>query len=118
MRVVIDGAVDWWQVDIMVRPPFGTGDLNQALVERLRASLPDLDDVPPVVRDPEPTYSFDMSPPEGDLGVAVWVRASSPGRAVDAAWSAVGSELRALTPDHAPQLWDVRLVPASAVMTS
>ena len=116
MHVVDAGSGEWWQVDVVLRPPPDSGDLHDRLLELVRAASQDVDEVPSVVRDPEQTYSFDMSPPEGDLGVAVWVRAPEVGSAVQGAWRLVASCVRGLDPHHEPQLWDLRIVPVTAVL--
>jgi hypothetical protein len=118
VHVIDVGAGDWWQVDVVLRPRAAAGDLNDRLIDLLRAALPDVGGVPPVVQDPQPTYSFDMSPPEGDLGVAVWVRAAGVGSAVEAGWRVVSACVQELLPGREPQLWDLRVVPASAVMAA
>ncbi len=116
MHVLDVGSGDWWQVDVVLRPPPDAGDLSERLPEFVSAALPDLDDVPPAAHDPEPASSFDVPPPEGDLGVALWVRAPGLLAAVDRAWSLVASRLRELDPHHEPQLWDLRVVPLAAVL--
>ena len=110
------GSGDWWNVEVVLRPPPGSGDLQQRLLELVCAASSDVDDVPSVVRDPEQTGSFDMSPPEGNLGVSLWVRTPDLGTAVHRAWALVASCLRDLDPHHEPELWDLRVVPLTAVL--
>ncbi len=111
-----EGSGGWWKVDVILRPPEGSGDLHNRLPEIVRAALPDVHDVPSVIREPEQAYSFDMSPPEGNLGVAVWVRAPDVGSAVEAAWKLVASCMRELHSEHPPELWDLRVMPMTAVL--
>jgi hypothetical protein len=116
VHVLDAGSGDWWQVDVVLRPPPDAGDLSVRLAEFVSAALPDLDDVPPAAHDPEPASSFDVPPPEGDLGVALWVRAPDLVAAVGRAWSLVAARLGELEPNHEPQLWDLRVVPLTAVL--
>jgi hypothetical protein len=56
-----------------------------------------------------------MDAPDGTLGASMWVRATTPGAAVDAGVAAVDAALRALCGRGLP-LWDVRALPATAVL--
>ena len=116
MHVLDTGSGEWWHVDVILRPPPDTGDLSTRLPELVSDALPDVDGVPSVVHDPEPAFSFDGPPPEGNLGVALWVRAPGLGAAVDGAWNVVASRMRELDPRQEPQLWDLRVVPLMAVL--
>jgi hypothetical protein len=116
VHVLDTGSGDWWQVDVILRPPPDAGDLSARLPELVSAALPDVEDVPSVAHDPEPAFSFDIPPPEGNLGVALWVRAAGLGAAVDGAWNLVASRMRELGPRQEPQLWDLRVVPLTAVL--
>jgi hypothetical protein len=63
---------------------------------------------------PTSTFSFDMSPPDGSIGIQSWVFAETAGEAADAVVRTVVEAARAITGlDH--PLWDVRIVPGSAV---
>jgi len=116
VHVLDDGGGQWWQVDVVLRPPTGAPDVNAALLDLVRAASCDTDDVPPKVRDVHITYSYDMNPPEGNLGVGIWVRAVDVGRAVNAAWSMVAACAAELLDPREPELWDLRALPLSAVL--
>jgi hypothetical protein len=67
--------------------------------------------------DPEarPTGSYDMPPPDGSIGVSCWVTAATAGDAAETALRAVSDAATQVTGASHP-LWDLRLLPASAVM--
>jgi hypothetical protein len=104
---------DWFHVAVVARR---VGALTtERLVEAVGGQLPDRPDLPSGVTGPEPAWSFDGPPPEGEAGAAVWVRGESIGAAVDAATTIVLAQAERLA--GAPVgLWDVRAVPLSAVL--
>jgi hypothetical protein len=113
MRVIHDAAGEWFRVDVVVRgEDAGSGD---SLADAVRAQLADEADVPPGVGEPEPTFSFDGPPPEGQAGVGVWVRQPTIGAAVDAAVGLVVSTAGQLA-GRPVEVWDVRVIPLSAVL--
>src|SRR5207237_545784 len=65
-------------------------------------------------RPPRSTGGFDVSPPAGEIGVSLWVRADSAGDAVDKALRIVKSAATTVTGKYHP-LWDMRIVPGTAI---
>lgn len=100
-----------WCVDVVLRA-LDHDDVLTALVAKVAEAVGN--DVPdhPV----RPTSSYDMPPPDGSLGVSCWMRAPSVGQAADAGVRLVVDAAHDLTGEDHP-LWDVRLLPASAVLT-
>jgi hypothetical protein len=109
------GEGEWFLIDVVLRPsdPVDDDD-DRRLVAAVAAVLEPV--VGPVHgRDPEIEGSYDITPPEGDLGVGLWVRASSAGAAVDAA-TALVLQCAAEVGLEAASLWDLRVVPEDAVL--
>jgi hypothetical protein len=46
VHVVDEGAGERWAVDIVIRPPADSGDLNERMIEFVRAASPDLTVLP------------------------------------------------------------------------
>jgi hypothetical protein len=114
IKALDTGAGGWFHVDVVLRPTAPSDDDG-----RLAAAVSGaLDTVagPERGRDPVHEYSYDVAPPEGELGVGLWVRAVGIGAAVDAAIELV---LRcAADLGHAgASLWDVRALPEEAVLS-
>jgi hypothetical protein len=107
------GPGGWFGVDVVLRPS-GPVDDGELLVAAVAGALEDVAG-PEHGRDPAFTYSFDMSPPEGEAGVTVWVRAPSIGAAVDAA-AALVLRCAAEAGIEGASLWDLRVVPEEAVL--
>ena len=109
----LGGEGEWFHVDVVLRPSVPVEDGDEALAAAVAAALEPVPG-PAHARDPELTYSFDVSPPEGDVGVSVWVRAGSVGAAVDAA-TALVLRCAAEVGLEGASLWDLRVVPHPAV---
>jgi hypothetical protein len=113
IRALDRGEGEWFHVDVVLRPSGRVDDDGRAFVAAVSRALEPMPG-PEHGRDPEHTYSFDVSPPEGDVGVSVWVRAASAGAAVDAATALVLRCAAEVGLDGA-SLWDLRVVPHAAV---
>jgi hypothetical protein len=107
-----------WRVDVVLRRAGATDAQADEVVSRLATDLsrrPASDDET-IFRDVESTNSYDMPPPEGSVGVSLWVRADTVGVAVQVGFNAVQAATQEVT-GHALPLWDLRVVPRSAMMT-
>lgn len=118
MRAFGSGS-DLFRVDVVLRP-IGVdravqARLTAALAARLPADDPTLEPWASLA-DVDEAYSYDMEPPEGTAGLGMWVRADEPGAAVTTAWAeaSAASEVAAGRP---LPLWDLRLVPRTAMLT-
>lgn len=100
---------DTWIVDVVLRA-HGRGEDEEAVVAAVADSLGDRAD-----DSPRPTSSYDVPPPDGSIGVSCQLQAGSAGEAVDEAVRLVSAAATAVT-GHAHALWDVRVLPASAVV--
>jgi hypothetical protein len=106
---MVDPATDdQWRVDVVLRANGHKGREHEVVAAVARA-LPDAG------KPPEATYSFDMHPPDGSIGVACWVSAASAGRAMDFAVDLVRGVAKEVTGEELP-VWDLRAVPLSAVL--
>jgi hypothetical protein len=107
-----------WRVDVVLRRSTQSDSETSAVVDMLTAWLDD----PTVATDeeitgaPRATYSFDLNPPEGSIGVSCWVRADNVGQATRVGHDAVVAAAQEVTGQLLP-LWDLRVVPRSAMMT-
>jgi hypothetical protein len=113
IRALDRGEGEWFHVDVVLRPSVPVDDGDEALAAAVAAALEPVPG-PAHGRDPAHTYSFDVSPPEGEAGVSVWVRAASVGAAVDAA-TALVLRCAAEVGLEGASLWDLRVVPHAAV---
>lgn len=107
-----------WRVDVVLRRSSPTDDEVSRVVAMVAS---DLDDPRPshqeeIFGGPAATSSFDLNPPEGSIGVSVWVRADSAGDAANLAHEAVAAAALAVTGLRLP-LWDLRVVPRQAIMS-
>jgi hypothetical protein len=98
-----------WVVDVVLRA-LGRDDAQERVLGEVARVLPSFG----ADRAPSATYSFDMSPPDGSIGVSCWVRANSAGQAADEVVRIVNEAATAVTGQRHP-LWDLRLVPGTAV---
>jgi hypothetical protein len=105
-----------WRVDVVLRLGAAPSDASTKVLSLLAAwqgDLPTLADenVHPSLRE---TGSYDLPAPGGEVGVSCWVRADSVG---DAAQLAFGVLSRAYTEVSGlpADLWDLRLLPRSAI---
>lgn len=103
-----------WKVDVVVHAR-GIAEAQEPLITAVEALLPPEDvDVDVVTRDVETTYSYDMPPPDGSLGISCWVRASTVGEAADIAFTVVSGAATSVTGLVHP-LWDLRIIPRAAI---
>lgn len=103
-----------WKVDVVLRAQ-QQAEAEGRLVDAVAAILPPEEaDTGAVSRDVETTYSYDMPPPDGSLGVSCWVRASTVGEAADTACKVVSDAATSVTALVHP-LWDLRAVPRDAI---
>ena len=100
-----------WCVDVVLRA-LGRERDEDRVVALVAEEIGDVDPAHRV----RPTGSYDMPPPDGSIGVSCWIPASSAGEAADTALRIVSAAARAVTGQDHP-LWDLRLLPASAVIT-
>ena len=107
-----------WRVDVVLRRAAPTDDVSAAVVAAVTARLdgPDATLDEQVLSAPRDTYSFDMPPPEGSIGVSCWVRADDVGQAASVGHAAVAAAAQDVTGLSLP-LWDLRVVPREAMMT-
>ena len=107
-----------WRVDVVLCREGVTEDVEALVLEVIESALsgtPDNADeeiFTPVAS----TYSFDMEPPGGSVGVSCWVRADTAGEATQVGFDAVRDAVREVTGRALP-LWDLRLVPRTAMVT-
>ena len=102
----------------MLRRAGATDEQADEVVGRLAKDLstvPRSDDEA-IFRDIESTASYDIPPPEGSVGVSLWVRADSVGAAVQVGFDAVQTAAAEIIGKTLP-LWDLRVVPRSAMST-
>jgi hypothetical protein len=107
-----------WRVDVVLRRAGATDEQADEVVGRLAEGLstvPRSDDEA-IFRDIESTASYDIPPPEGSVGVSLWVRADSVGAAVQVGFDAVQTAAAEIIGKTLP-LWDLRVVPRSAMST-
>jgi hypothetical protein len=107
-----------WRVDVVLRRAGATDGHAVEVVKRLTTALsagPASDDEA-IFRDVEVASSYDMPPPEGSLGASLWVRADAVGAAVQVGFDAVLAVAKEVT-GQTLALWDLRVVPRSAMMT-
>jgi|GEM_PF-3135090 len=107
-----------WRVDVVLRRAGATDRQAVEVVTRLATDLSTglMSDDETIVGDVEAAASYDMPPPEGSLGVSFWVRADTVGAAVQVGFDAVLAAAKQVTGQTLP-LWDLRVVPRSAMMT-
>jgi len=105
-----------WRVDVVLRLGAAASDTQARVLGRLTTWLTDLptqadEEVHPALAG---TYSYDLSAPEGEVGVSCWVRADSLGQAAQLGFDTVA---RAFAEEvgRPPELWDLRLIPRSAI---
>jgi hypothetical protein len=98
-----------WRVEVVLRGPETRH--QPLLIERLRtqaAGTPDRHS------DIEEAHSYDMDPPEGSIGAAVWVYAEGVGEAADTGMSIVREAASYVAEGELP-LWDLRVIPRDAI---
>ena len=94
-----------WRVEVVLRG--GDDAVQAAALERLRTAAAG---VPERHHDVRETSSYDMDPPEGSVGAAIWVHAATVGRAADEGLRVVTAAV-----DAPLELWDVRVIPRAAI---
>jgi hypothetical protein len=100
-----------WVVDVVLRA-LGEDDVEARVVAEVAGRLPPPDGRPP----PRSTGSFEMPPPDGSIGVSCWTSANAAGEAVDGVLATVTAAAASVTGKQHP-LWDIRVLPANAVLT-
>jgi hypothetical protein len=105
-----------WRVDVVLRLSGAPTDAETqilALLGSWQEGLPSSNDdrVHPSLQG---TYSFDIAPPDGQIGVSCWVRADGVGEAAQLAHDIV-SRAYTQTTGRDAELWDLRLLPRSAI---
>src|SRR5436309_6193077 len=91
-----------WVVDVVLRA-LGEADVQDQVTARVAETLDSQGKSPPKM-----TYSFDMEPPDGSLGVSCWVRADSASAAIATVLPVVPAATTAPTGPQHPQR-DLRL---------
>jgi hypothetical protein len=108
-----------FRVDVVVRRsgvPESAGDaLIRAVAERLPVDDPRQQAWGHLV-DVNNATSYDMDAPDGTFGIGCWVWADGPGEAVGVAWAEISAACEAAVGLRLP-LWDIRLVPRSAMLS-
>jgi len=105
-----------WRVDVVLRLGAAPSDASSKVLSLLAAwqeDLPHLSDenVHPSLRE---TGSYDLPSPDGEVGISCWVRADTVGDAAQLGFGVVSrayAEVSGLPAD----LWDLRLLPRSAI---
>jgi hypothetical protein len=107
-----------WRVDVVLRRDGVSEDVEARVLEVIESALSDAPDMPDeeIFTPAASTYSFDMRPDGGSVGVSCWVRADTAGEATQVVFEAVSDAAREVTGRALP-LWDLRLVPRTAMMT-
>lgn len=108
-----------FRVDVVLRPIGVDRAVQTRLTAALTARLPEDDaTLEPwgSLADVDEAYSYDMEPPEGTAGLGLWVRADGPGEAAATAWSEVSAASQEAAGRPLP-LWDLRLVPRTAMLS-
>jgi hypothetical protein len=113
IRALDTGDGGWFCVEVVLRTA-ATVDDDGSLAAHVAAELPSVLG-PELARDPELAWSYDISPPEGGVGVGLWVRASSTGAAADAGEALVRRCADDLCIEKVT-LWDLRVIPEEAVL--
>lgn len=105
-----------WRVDVVLRRGTATADTHVEVLGLLATWLSGLPTLPDeqVHRDLQETSSYDLPAPDGEVGVSCWVRADSVGEAAQTAYDVVTRAFREVS-GHSTDLWDLRLVPRSAI---
>src|SRR5689334_852169 len=106
------GVADWskplgaaidFAVDVVLRAN-GHADLEDDVVAQVALAFPKSR------RPPARAYSFDMEPPDGSIGVSLWLTGEGVGDVVDQAIAVVVAAAHQVTGQHLP-IWDIRIVP-------
>ena len=117
MRVIGEGR-ELWRVEIVLWAGEPEAERVQELINAVAsATEPTPEDDRLRLPDVEPAWSYDAQPPEGGVGVACWVRSDSVGDAADRAWGVVREAAAAVLGTDAP-LWDLRVIPGAAILTT
>ncbi len=108
-----------WRVDIVPRRGTAASSTQTRVLETLATWLADLptpadEEVHPSLQG---TYSYDLTAPEGEIGVSCWVRADSLGEAAQTGYEVVARAFEDAVGSPA-ELWDLRLVPRTAITDS
>lgn len=98
-----------WRVEVVLRS--GDAGGQTALVEGLRSNAVG---TPDRFSDVEEAHSYDMDPPEGSVGAALWVHADDVGQAATSGLTAVDEVCEAVVGRRLP-LWDLRVIPRDAI---
>lgn len=116
MRGLVLGNGAWWRVEVVLRHATSHADQRE-LLSAVTRLLDDSASMPAKASDPEAARSYDANPPEGGVGIAMWVQSETLGSAAD---GAVGVVMQAGTQITGTagwaSIWDVRVVPADAVL--
>ena len=62
-------------------------------------------------------WSYDIQPPEGGVGISLWVRADDVGAAAQAGWFTVRDAATTVLGEE-PRLWDLRIIPRDAILSA
>lgn len=105
-----------WRVDVVLRRGTAASDTQAGVLDRMTRWLTDLptqadEEVHPTLA---ATYSYDLSAPEGEVGISCWVRADSLGQAAQLGFETVAQAFTEVA-GRPPELWDLRLMPRSAI---
>jgi hypothetical protein len=105
-----------WRVDVVLRRGTAESGTEARVLDRLTEWLTALptrtdEEVHPSLAG---TYSYDLSAPEGEVGVSCWVRADSLGQAAQLGFDTVARAFVEVVGRPA-DLWDLRLIPRSAI---
>ena len=105
-----------WRVDVVLHRDRATDDQVAAIFESMGSALQVVPTLPDeaALADLEPTYSYDIEPPHGSIGVSCWVRADTLGQAAQVGHDVVVQAARTVT-GRTHGLWDLRLLPRAAI---
>jgi hypothetical protein len=117
--MVLGAGSELWRVEVVLWVAQGAAGSEPLLIEAVRKELRELttDDVVhlPVISN---ARSYDIQPiePDGSVGVSCWVAADSVGDAAANAWEVVRAAWGRVVAGEA-RLWDLRVIPRTAVMS-
>ena len=117
--MVIGAGSELWRVEIVLWVAQEAAGSEALLIEEVRKELRDLgnDDTVhlPLISN---ARSYDIQPvaPDGSIGVSCWVAADTVGDAAESAWEVV-REASGRVVAGPVRLWDLRVIPRTAVMS-
>jgi hypothetical protein len=113
MRVVGEGS-NLWRVEVVLWVHEPDVKTVAQLLDVVASVSSHVDEDQPGVRDVDRAWSYDIQPPEGGVGVALWGRSGTVGSAAETGWTVV-RDAATSTLGEVPRLWDLRVIPRAAI---